>query len=233
MITTIGVGISLIHQIAHGWWTNSHTRTYTYTINQIKSNPAVSIFHGQSGCAEEAPVYPAGTGDTYFQPTLCSANTSHLPLQAFKCYSLPLAWTRLRLISLQNSQWQAPRWDPQWHTGHRHSPGPFEVGWDGQGTAVSYHSTAASASTVSRGCRQVLEFLKASRLSSAAPAHPVCFGNELCWEFEHTPASQQSRILNPLSQQPLLTFFLSLCYYGDTLRNKPALWANKRCGQFK
>lgn len=163
----------------------------TYIINQIKSNPAINIFHGHSGFVAEASAYLAGTGDTHFQPTLCSANTSHLPLQAFKTYSLPLAWTRLMLISLQSSQWKAPHRDPQWHTGHTHTPGPFEAGWDGQSTAVSSHSTAASASTVSRGCRQAPEFLKATRPSSAAPAHPVCFGNELCQSLStHQPHSK-------------------------------------------
>lgn len=93
----------------------------TNTINQIKSNPAVNIFHGHSVFVAEASAYLAGTGDTYFQPTLCSVNTSHLPLQAFKTCSLPLAWTRLRPISLQSSQWKAPHWDPQWHTGHTHT----------------------------------------------------------------------------------------------------------------
>lgn len=62
----------------------------TYTINQIKSNSAVSIFHGHSGSVAEASAYLAGTGDTYFQPMLCSANISHLPLQAFKTVTTSL-----------------------------------------------------------------------------------------------------------------------------------------------
>lgn len=148
-----------------------------------------------------------------FNPHSAQPNTSHLPLQAVKTVTASLLLDKMRLISPQSSQW-----DPQWHT---HTPSPSEAGWDRAWHFLTQF--CCKCQHCFRGCRQALEFLRATRPSGAAPAHPLC----------SVRASQQSRILSPLIPQPLLTFLLSLCFYGDTLWNKPALWANKRCGQFK
>lgn len=55
----------------------------TYSNYQIKSNPAVSIFHGHSGSVAEASTHPAGTGHTLiFKPR--STQLTPVTSQAFK-----------------------------------------------------------------------------------------------------------------------------------------------------
>lgn len=163
LIRTKADGINLVHRIAHGWCTNSNTRTQ---IPLIKLSPTQQSTYSMGTVylwQRHQPIWQA-QGTLIFNPRSAQSTpvTCHFRLLKLAASLLPgQDWGR---YPYKVANGKLPTGIPNGTLGtHTHTPGPFEAGWDGQSTAVSSHSTAASASTVSRGCRQALEFLKATR----------------------------------------------------------------------
>lgn len=88
----------------------------TYTINQIKCSPAVSIFHGQWIC---------GRGDTFSTHTLLSQTPVTCYFRLFKLLQPPSCWTRWGWYPHKAANGRLPTGIP---TGTHTLPAPLKLG---------------------------------------------------------------------------------------------------------
>lgn len=178
LIRTKAVGINIVHQTAHGWCTNSNTRTHIAIIKLSPTQQSAYSMDTVDLWQRHQPIWQA-QGTLIFNPHSAQPTPVTCHFRLLKLLQPRSCLDKIEAdIPTKQPMASSPLGFPVAHWAHTHSwPLWSRVRWSEQGSFL--HGTAASASTVSRGCRQALEFLKAARPSSAAPAHPVCFGNEL------------------------------------------------------